>query len=90
MAERQPRLDVVVRDVEMRRHDADDRAPDAVDLDLRADDARVAAERRLPGLVRKHGDRRAVRQRLGRFERAAEHRADAEHLEQAGGDAARC
>ena len=57
--QRQPDLGMLIRHVEMRRHDPDYRAPDAVDLDLRVDDGRVSAERRLPQLVGE--DRRPAR-----------------------------
>ena len=80
-----PHFDVLIGDVEMRRHDADDGAADAVDLDLRSDDVRAAAERRLPHLVatasRPAG--RSARVSAG-FERAADMRVHAERREQLG------
>ena len=52
-----PDLRAVVHHVHARRHDADDFARQAVDLDRLADDV-LAAERGLPQLVREDHDRR--------------------------------
>ncbi len=62
--ERKPHLNVVVRDVEPARHHANDRSPNAVDLNLAADDVAAAAERGLPQLAADDDDRRALRKRL--------------------------
>ena len=80
--QRIPELDVLIGDVEMRRHDADDSPADAVHLHRRSDDRRAGAEHRLPQLVRQNRRRRTVRTRLLDLEGASIHRVHAERPEQ--------
>ena len=82
--ERQVHLDALVREVELRRHDADDRAPHAVHLDGLPDEIRPAPERGLPDLVRQDDDLRAVGPRLGHVEGPSRLRVHAERLEEIG------
>jgi hypothetical protein len=54
----------------------------ALNEDRASNDRRIAAELTLPERVTQHGDRFAAgRRRVGRLERAAERRIDAEHTE---------
>jgi len=80
--EREPQLGVRVSDIEMRRHDADNRPPASADFHLGADDLLAAAERRLPQLVGQHRDWRSVRQRFLKLEDPSAHRRDAQRVEQ--------
>ncbi len=80
-AERQPDLDVVVHDVELRRHHADHFAAHAVEVHGLANH-RPAAERRLPQLVRQDDQRRAVGVGLARSEQPALGRRDPQRGQQ--------
>ena len=86
---RDEHFDVVAHDraVERRIGDADDRQRVVVDLDRLADDVGIGAEVAPPQAVAEDDDRMAAgRDLVRRQQRAAELRADAEHLKVVAGD----
>ena len=85
--DRDEELGAQVRERETRRHDAGDDAQRAVDRDLLADHARVAAVAPLPEPVSQHHARRNAEDVFFRQDRPAQERRHAEDAEEVGRDA---
>ncbi len=87
-AQGQPHLDLVVHDVEARRHDADDLPRSAVEAHGLADHV-ASGKHGLPGLVRQHGDVGTAGSRFLRGEMPAARRWHTQRLQQRGVHVAR-
>ena len=84
-----PQLDLVEREAETLRHDADHGVGLVVQHDLAAHEPRVAAEEALPGLVLHHAhERRTLRVVDAHDEAAPDRRPNADDVEEAVGDEA--
>jgi len=83
--QRRPRLDLGAgRELERRRHDADHREGDGIQLNGLADDVAIAAQHAGPEAVADDHDAVGAGDRFVRGKGAAEHRIALQHREQAG------
>ena len=80
--ERPPQLDLDVRELEVRRHHADDLDGRAIELDLPAEHVRIRGEALPPERMADHDDPRCLDE-VGRFECPPQERRRAQQLEKA-------